>query len=1007
MAPRTRPRYSRWLLYLLFALSGFSGLIYESVWTHYLKLFLGHAAYAQTLVLAIFMGGMALGAGLASHHSQGRKNLLLAYAVVEGAIGVCALVFHGAFVRLTDFAYATLIPNLSAPWTVDLLKWSLSAGLILPPSILLGATFPLMTGGMLRRFPEQPGANVATLYFTNSFGAAIGVLVSGFVLIGLVGLPGTLLTAGIINILLAIAVWGLVRHTRENPLPDGLRRAAAGRSEGWRFLLAVSFLTGAASFLYEIGWIRMLTLVLGASTHAFELMLSAFILGLAFGGLAIRRRIDSAQEPLRLLGAVQIAMGLLAAGTLVAYNGSFDVMHAIMHALARTPDGYRVFNVVSHAIALGIMFPATFFAGMTLPLITHALLRQRYGERSIGAVYAANTVGAIAGVVAAVHIGLPLLGLKGVIVLGAIIDVGVGLVLLHRVFGLRSRIVPAASTIAGAAIVAIAVGVPLDRYKMASGVYRHGVLLRPGVEEILFHRDGKTATVDVIKDRGGGISILTNGKSDALINASNMPAAPDEATMTLLGALPLLLHAHPRAVANIGFGSGLTAHVLLASPDVERLDIVEIEPAMVDGARRYESRVARAYTDPRAHVHIDDAKTFFAAHRARYDVIVSEPSNPWVSGVAGLFSDEFYQRARTHLNPDGLFVQWLQLYEIDLNLVGSIIKAIERNFGDYVLYAANQGDIIVVARTDGRIAVPNPTVLRQPTLAAELQRIGVANEQDLALRRIGNRDLLGPLFASLAVTVNSDYFPVLDLNAARARFLQSRADDVTKLAAAPLPVLEMLAHIPSTRDATRVTPTVDYLPSTQTNRAMWIRDRYVRRSGATPLEAVPADIARNVVVTDTAGHCGNGTDTAVWLDSVYQLVTVAFPRLTPKETETLSRRWRSSPCYSALGREQRDVLALFDAVGQRDAGKMASIAERLLEQNHNSASDSEFGAYLLAAGMLGYLAQNRPADALQLWSNNRPTAEKEKQMGLVFPFLWAQSAYGQASRHNSTIGGPQ
>ncbi|MFL6713062.1 MAG: spermidine synthase [Sulfurifustis sp.] len=994
MAPKIRPPQTRGLFYLLFALSGFSGLIYESIWSHYLKLFLGHAAYAQSLVLVIFMGGMALGAWLASRYSQDRKNLLLAYAFVEGAIGVYALIFHGAFVRLTDFAYATLIPNLNTPWAIDLLKWTLSAALILIPSILLGATFPLMSAGILRRFPDAPGASLAMLYFTNSLGAAIGVLVSGFLLIALVGLPGTLLTAGIVNILLAIVVWGLVRNTPEKPLPDGAR-ATGERVEGWRLLLVVAFLTGAASFIYEIGWIRMLTLVLGASTHAFELMLSAFISGLAFGGLAIRRRIDHTREPLRLLGIVQIVMGFLAMATLVGYNTSFDVMHAIMQALARTPDGYRVFNIASHAIALGIMFPATFFAGMTLPLITHALLRRNYGEKSIGAVYAANTLGAIFGVTGAVHIGLPLLGLKGLVAVGATIDVALGIVLLYHVIGLRSWLVPGAIAAAGTLIIAIVGGIEFDQYKMASGVYRHGILFKPGSGEILFHRDGKTATVDVVRDRNGGISILTNGKSDALINASDTPPAPDEATMTLLGALPLLLHAHPRAIANIGFGSGLTAHVLLASPDVEQLDIVEIEPAMVEGARRYGARVTRAYTDPRARDYIDDAKTFFAAHRARYDIIVSEPSNPWVSGVSGLFSDEFYQRARTHLKPGGLFVQWLQVYEIDLNLVGSIIKAIEANFDDYVLYAANEGDIIVVARVDGSVAAPKLTLLRQPAFAEELRRIGVGNEQDLALRRIGDRDVLWPLFASLPVAVNSDYFPVLDLNAARTRFLQSRADDVTRLAAAPLPVLEMLAHAPGIHDATDITPTVDYSAAARANRAMWIRDQHIARAPKTSLQALPADMARHLVVINASKGCSSAAGAALWLDSVYQLTAVAFSHLTRKETETLSEHWRSSPCYTALAPEQREAFALFRAVGRRDASNMSSIAERLLARTRDTTSES--GAYALGAGMLGYLAQDRPDDALRLWSNyGSPTAERDKHLGLLFPLLWAHSVYRQA-----------
>jgi spermidine synthase len=265
---------SRSAFYLLFTVSGFAGLIYESVWTHYLKLFLGHAAYAQSLVLMVFMGGMAAGAAWCGRFSERIANPLLAYAAAEAIIGAFALAFHPIFVGATDWSYASLLPALDNEWSVLGAKLALSCLLILPQSVLLGMTFPLMSAGLARAHPATQGEAVAMLYFTNSLGAAAGVLASGFVLIAWVGLPGTLRVAGTLNLLLAAVVWLLARPIA--PLP----KATAGKSAA-RFLLAVAFFTGLASFIYEIVWIRMLSLVLGASTHSFELMLSTFILGLA------------------------------------------------------------------------------------------------------------------------------------------------------------------------------------------------------------------------------------------------------------------------------------------------------------------------------------------------------------------------------------------------------------------------------------------------------------------------------------------------------------------------------------------------------------------------------------------------------------------------------------------------------------------------------------------------------------------------------------------------------
>lgn len=285
-------------LLAVFTLSGFTGLIYESIWSHYLKIFLGHAAYAQTLVLAIFMGGMAIGAWLVGRRSARVRRLLLAYAVAELLIGLLGLAFHPVFEGFLNWSFATAIPSLPSPGAIQVYKWAAGACLILPQSVLLGMTFPMISGGLIRLARHRSGELLALLYFTNCLGAAFGVLASGFYLIGRVGLPGTLMTAGLLNILLALCVWALAKEGAE-PAPQVAQESQPVPSRRRAWLVAAAFLTGVAAFLYELAWIRMLSLALGSSTHSFELMLAAFIFGLAFGGLWIRRRIDRLEDPLR------------------------------------------------------------------------------------------------------------------------------------------------------------------------------------------------------------------------------------------------------------------------------------------------------------------------------------------------------------------------------------------------------------------------------------------------------------------------------------------------------------------------------------------------------------------------------------------------------------------------------------------------------------------------------------------------------------------------------------
>src|SRR5258706_4136778 len=235
--------------YLLFVASGFAGLIYESIWTHYLKLFLGHAAYAQSLVLAVFMGGMALGAWQCARFSRRIRNPLRAYALVEAAVGLLALVFHPVFVALTDFAFDRVFPAAGGEWAVMGAKLGLAALLILPQSVLLGMTFPLMSAGLARAHPDRAGESVAMLYFTNSLGAVLGILASGFVLIAALGLPGTLRLAGVLNLLVAAAVWLMAIRVAHRPIE---KEQASPGERATRLLLAAAFLTGLASFVYEI-----------------------------------------------------------------------------------------------------------------------------------------------------------------------------------------------------------------------------------------------------------------------------------------------------------------------------------------------------------------------------------------------------------------------------------------------------------------------------------------------------------------------------------------------------------------------------------------------------------------------------------------------------------------------------------------------------------------------------------------------------------------------------------
>jgi len=990
-----------WLL-PIFILSGFAGLIYQSLWSQYLGLFLGHSSHAQSLVLMLFMGGMAIGAWWASRRSTNWRYPLLAYAAIELLIGLLGLAFDGIFQGVTGWAYAHLLPGLEGQGATAL-RWGLATVLVLPQCILLGATFPLMSAGYLRVQPQAQGEVLAGLYFANSIGAAAGALASTYLLLPALGLPGAVMVAGALNVLVAVLIYPLARAgepgggASENPIVPG----GAGRTDRTvAAVLCIALLTGASSFVYEITWVRMLSLALGTTLHSFELMLAAFIAGIAFGGLWLRHRADRMASPLRAAGWVQVLMGLAALASMFVYAQAFEWVGWLMRVIVRSAEGYGLYSVASAVIAVLVMFPAAFFAGMTLPLLTLALLRQGRGEKVIGQVYAFNTVGAIVGVLAAVHVLMPMLGLKYALLVAAVVEVGLGVWLLwpggvvgvgagsrawrptvathqgqrvatHReswvashqeqvatqqdqvatdqepVVGYRGAALAVGLGVAG--VIAAVALVRFDPLVLSSSVYRHGGARLHDSAKMLFFKDGQTATVSVFEtDRGAGPvrSIATNGKVDAGMTVSvDQEPSGDESTMVLLGALPLALGHGFERVGVIGFGSGLTTHTLLGDPRVGQVDTVEIEPAMVEGARLFGDRVSRAYDDPRSHIVIDDAKAHFAGSGRRYDLIISEPSNPWVGGTASLFSDEFYAFVPGQLNDGGLFVQWLQLYEITPELVSSVLDGLVDHFSDVRAYLANDSDLIIVATPQGKLPELNAGVFEHPALRAELARVGVHGLDDLRDTYAMGDAALRAYPALYPSPRHSDYHPILTLRAPIARFQQGYVGDVESIMTAPWPLTRAWGG-----PEPRVPPAEGAqlnLQVLQRRSTAYLLSQRLQHGADLP---GGGDHALADALRSLGERCELEITPLETAGLVFFLAGETVPFLAPAEREALWVRptWRPCPLRDPT---VIDALALVSAAATDDHAQVLESGQRLLEGPHSVGllADARSGYYLFGA----------------------------------------------------------
>ncbi|HET7031947.1 MAG TPA: hypothetical protein VFJ48_02400, partial [Casimicrobiaceae bacterium] len=719
-------------------------------------------------------------------------------------------------------------------------------------------------------------------------------------------------------------------------------------------------------------------LVQGSSTHAFETMLSAFILGIALGGLWIRKRIERYASPMLALACVQILMGLAALATLPAYNYAFDAMAGAMAVLPRNTLGYLGFNVAGYLISATIMVPAAFFAGMTLPLLTFLLYSRGRGEADIGAVYGWNTFGGILGTALGGLVLLPLIGLKDLLVAGAAIDIALGLALgavLLRRGQLTAPRRAALTALAAAAVIGVFSALTLfdfDPTRMASGVFRHGrAQIREG-SEVTFHADGRTASVDVIVDVLGGTSIATNGKVDASINMNrargdrDAPAAPDEYTMTAAAALPLAYAPEARRAAIIGHGSGLTTHVLLASPLVEQVDVIEIEPEMIRGAREFLPRVQRAYNDPRARYFVEDARAFFARAAKRYDVIISEPSNPWVSGVASLFTPEYYRQAKRALSPNGLFVQWFQIYETDQALVASIVRAIGTVFPDYVLYSATSTNVVLVATPAGPLPTPSDALFAWPEMRAELDYLGIRTPRDLTLFRIGSRRTYAPLLET--GRMNSDYFPFLEFGAARARFLDTHFAALLQNVRYPVPTIEILSGFdppelpgPSVRLASI---NLRLLDVHRTAVFAGVLESGNPPSGADAVMLLDSDRQNLQTVLDVPA---DGTTTAwrTWYSALFALSEPMIPNGGFRSFERFVRSERVSVALRGAPQDVRDKIEFLLLVGARDLeGIRREGAQLLAGELHKT--DPVFHAHVFVATMSACLAETPNASCRDL-----------------------------------------
>lgn len=782
---------------LLYAASGAAALVYEVSWTRLLTLDLGHTVAAASTVLAAFMGGLALGAWAAGRWSLAT---LRAYAALEAATGIFALLLPSllhASAPLLAWAYA----DGTAPISFTIVRVVVSLVLLGTPAAAMGATFPIAVGWWARS-----AADAGALYAANTFGAALGAVAAGFWLIPWLGLRGTTWIGVALNGFAAAGALWLSAQTLEATKPLGApggaapttkkknasrsprapRSALVGPSP--RLAYAAAALSGFVALVYEVAWTRLLALVVGPTTYAFATMAAAFISGIAVGSAVGTRIASRTQRAAGWLAAMLIACALCA--TTAAWFAA-SKLPLIVAAEVAAPDASldRVVLAQAFRVAL-LLLPMTFALGAAFPLalaVATGVVRSdavpHPVEREAARVYTWNTLGAIAGAIVAGFVLIPQIGLRGTVHGAALLGVLGGAVCLAAALDgparrARAAVLAAAVTVVAAAIVA---STPAwDRELLASGAYKYAPYMQSSVMDAVlragqleYYKEGAVGTVTV-RRLAGTLSLAIDGK----IDASN---GGDMLTQRLLGLLPVLLHGNPREICVIGLGSGVTVGAALAPGTVRHADVVEISPEVVEASRFYDRENGRVLARPDVRLIVGDGRTHLRLTPRQYDVIVSEPSNPWMAGVAALFTREFFESARARLRPDGLFCQWAHTYDISARDLRSIVKTFASVFPQGTMWLVGEGDLLLIGRASATVPLALDGISagwQRGAAPAALSEVGISgSETPFALLSLfaGGPAELGQLGDD--VPVQTDDRMALEFSAPRGIYGRSTNDN--------------------------------------------------------------------------------------------------------------------------------------------------------------------------------------------------------------------------------------
>jgi spermidine synthase len=765
------------LLLLLFAGSGCSALIYEIVWYQLLQLVIGSTAISLAVLLATFMGGLCLGSILLPRMDVARRNhSLKVYAGIELGIGVCGiLVLFG--MPLVDGLYVAAVGH-GLPAIV--LRAVIAGICLLPPTFLMGASLPAVA-----RWVQSAPRGVSwmgLLYGANTAGAVFGCLLAGFYLLRVFNMASATFIAAGINFLVALVSYSLSKSTPDSVFtgssaqapspveapPDGLVR--------WPVFVTIA-LSGACALGAEVVWTRLLSLMLGATVYAFSIILAVFLVGIGIGS-GVGSLWMRSVRPQAAIGYCQIF--LVAGIAWTAFMLSQSVPYWPINPLLSSNPAYTF--QIDLVRVLWTIFPATLLWGASFPLALGAISsRGSDPSRTVGSVYAANSGGAILGALTFSLILIPHVGTRRceqiLISLSALAAL---FALLPLIWKMRAK--------GGAVLLAVAIGAAAYLTLKVKDVppeliaYGRRFMLNLNRSEILYVGEGLNSSIAISRWEDGAIQFHVSGKVEASTEVYDMRLQRS------LGHLAALVHPNPQSVLIVGFGAGVTAGSFVTYPGIHRIVVCEMEPLVPPTATRYFGpQNYDVMHDRRTQIVYDDARHFVLTTPEKFDIITSDPIHPWVKGSATLYSKEYFEMVKAHLNPGGVVTQWVPLYETNAETVKSEIATffnvfpngsvwaneIEGRGYDVFLLGQNGPTTIDVDQLQSRLDKPE-----YERVSRSLRDVGFANAVDLLSVYAGQDVDLRPWLAGAEINRDGNlrlqYLAGLALNNSKEAYIYSQ-----------------------------------------------------------------------------------------------------------------------------------------------------------------------------------------------------------------------------------------